>query len=263
MNNHTALRVVPSRMSEADYDAKRTKLMTLYGDNNAAAAAKRDQALSTLFVDSGWTQEELSKEEYKSPQWIAQHLRFGRFLNYSTVVENTDPLPTNLTERRFRSFWAQTERPEGANNTEGEAERFPAVRTLITESAVLRNDKRPRIGAAIVKEFADGEWHHLKTIAAHVAEGDEDHVTSTMLNMLKEGGTNGGRAEKRKYGTSYQYRIFRTDERSIPIAEILTKLGPHLKRLIAQGKTNMATMSPGTVAECAALIERQLKEWSA
>jgi hypothetical protein len=40
-----------------------------------------------LFYRSGWTQEELAKKEGKSPQWVAQRIRFGRFLNFSTAVE--------------------------------------------------------------------------------------------------------------------------------------------------------------------------------
>jgi hypothetical protein len=32
-------------------------------------------------------------------------LRFGRFLAFTTNVVNSESLPNNLTERRFRSFW--------------------------------------------------------------------------------------------------------------------------------------------------------------
>lgn len=31
--------------------------------------------------------------------------RFGRFLNFLTMVRNPESIPNNLTERRFRSFW--------------------------------------------------------------------------------------------------------------------------------------------------------------
>jgi hypothetical protein len=47
------------------------------------------------------------------------------------------------------------------------------------------------------------------------------------------------------------------------LEEIRLKLGPLIKGLVAEGKKNMATMSPGTVAMLAARIERQLDEWSA
>jgi hypothetical protein len=54
--------------------------------------------------NSGWTQEQLAKKEGKTIAWVAYRLRFGRFLNFSTTVENRQTLPSNLTERRFRSY---------------------------------------------------------------------------------------------------------------------------------------------------------------
>ena len=48
----------------------------------------------------------------------------------------------------------------------------------------------------------------------------------------------------------------------ISVDEMNKKLGPIIDDLKAEGKKNMATMSPGTVARLAALLERQLDEWS-
>ena len=77
----------------------RARLRKLYGESSVETAAKRDQALAQLFARSGWTQEELGKKEGKSQDWISLRLRFGRFLNFTTTVVKTDPLPANLTER--------------------------------------------------------------------------------------------------------------------------------------------------------------------
>ena len=66
-----------------------------------------------MFVRSGWTQEALAAKEKKSPQWIAQRIRFGRFLSFSTDVENLKNLPKNLSERRFRSYWERTGKSSG------------------------------------------------------------------------------------------------------------------------------------------------------
>jgi len=41
--------------------------------------------------------------------WIQYRLCFGRFLNFTTTVVKAGTLPKNLTERRFRTFWEQTE----------------------------------------------------------------------------------------------------------------------------------------------------------
>jgi hypothetical protein len=63
---------------------------------------------SSDFHHTGWTQDELAKKEGKSQPWITVRLRFGRFLEFITTVINAQPLPSNLTERRFRSYWERT-----------------------------------------------------------------------------------------------------------------------------------------------------------
>ena len=245
------------RMSTAEYERERAKLRALYGDNSREAAARRDQALAKLFTWCGWTQEELVAKEHKSPQWVSYRLRFGRFLTFSTTAENSPPLPNNLSERRFRDYWERTDKHET-----NERIRFMGVRRLIQAETALRRDQRPRIGPAIVERFGDGEWHALRTIAAAVADGDEDHVAATMANIIGLGSF-GATAERRHYGTSYQFRIFRTaGHKAIGVEELRTKLGPLIKGLIAEGKKNMATMSPGTVARFAGLLERQLDAWT-
>jgi hypothetical protein len=53
---------------------------------------------------------ELAKKEGRTQSWVQYRLRFGRFLNFITMVIKTDSLPKNLTERRFRSLWEQTDK---------------------------------------------------------------------------------------------------------------------------------------------------------
>jgi hypothetical protein len=246
------------RMSEAEYEKERGALRVLHGDNSRQAAARRDQALAKLFARCGWTQDELAKKEGKSQQRIGQSLRFGRFLTFTTAVVNPDSLPNNLTEWRFRSYWDRTDKEET-----NERVRFAAIQRLMAAETAIRRDPRPPIGKVIVERFADdGEWHGLSTIARAIADGDEDHVAMTMQNMMSFG-TFGAKAERRRYGTSFQYQIFRTAGRkTVSVDEIRTKLGPLIKALIAEGKKNMATMSPGTVAMLAVRLERQIDDWT-
>jgi hypothetical protein len=58
------------------------RLRELYGDSNAEALAKRDQALAVLFSRSGWTQEELAKKEGTTQQSVTYRMRFGRFFEF-------------------------------------------------------------------------------------------------------------------------------------------------------------------------------------
>ena len=47
----------------------------------------------------------LAQKEGKSQRWISYRLTFGRFLNFAPMGANSESLPNDLTERRFRSFW--------------------------------------------------------------------------------------------------------------------------------------------------------------
>lgn len=243
------------RMTVADYERERAALRETYGENSTEAAAKRDQALAKLFYRSGWTQEELADKESKSPQWISYRVRFGRFLQFSTTVEKFETLPSNLTERRFRSYWERTEKSEG-----NERARFLSVARLMQEDTVLRQKNRPKIGPMIVEQFGDGKWHSLASIAGAI-EAPEEHIVETLRTMEALRGTYGARCERKKVGTSSSYRIFR-QTRMISSAELKTKLTPLVEGLKAEGRKNMATMSTATVAHLAGSLQLLLDEWT-
>lgn len=248
--------VVPfGRMSVADYERERATLRETYGESSTEAAAKRDQALAKLFYRSQWTQEELAEKEGQSQQRIGQSIRFGRFLNFTTTVVNFETLPSNLTERRFRSYWERTDKSEG-----NERARFTAVLRLMQEETVLVQKRRPKVGRTIVDQFGDGKWHPLTTIAEAV-DTPEEHVVETLRTMEALRGTYGARCERKKVGTSFSYRIFR-QTRTISSEELKTKLTPLIEGLKAEGKKNMATMSPATVAHLAGWLQKLLDEWT-
>jgi len=48
-------------------------------------------------------------------------LRFGHFLNFATTVAKADSLPANLTERRFRALWEQTDENAAKDERSGAA----------------------------------------------------------------------------------------------------------------------------------------------
>lgn len=94
--------------------------------------------MAVLFVRSGWTQEELAQKEGLDRTRITQRLRFGRFLNFIATAINAEKLPINLTERKFRHYWSQTDKAET-----NERIRFRATYNLI-EDIHLRRRNRPR-----------------------------------------------------------------------------------------------------------------------
>ena len=238
------------QMTEDEYDRARAKLRNSYGDNSIDATAKRDQATAILFYRSGWTEERLAKKERKSDSWVLSHVRFGRFLNFLTDVRE---LPKNLTEPRFRSYWLRAD-PQKTS----ERIRFQAVLKFMRSESITA-PRRPSIGGSIKERFADGKWHPLDTIVEGVG-ADEAHVLDTINGMSKNGHF-GCKVERKRVGTHTEFRIFKTDK-TISLDELIEKLAPLIKELKAEGKKNMATMSPATVAHLAGKLSNLLDEWA-
>jgi hypothetical protein len=254
MSNVTLLH---NRMTEAEYEQERQRLRDTYGDSSVEAAAKRDQAMALLFARSNWTQEELAAKEGKSQGYIARRLRFGQFLTFMPTGINAESLPTNLTEGRFRGFWEQTDKADN------DRKRYSDVAAAITAASqclpgMPKGTKS--LGPELLAEFGDGKWHDVQTIIDHFPEDDPKRVTD-LLESIRIRGVFGAKAEVRKFGRSFQHRVYPADKK-ISVSEVKMKLAPLIQGLKEEGKKNMATMSPGTVARLAALIQRQIDEWS-
>jgi predicted ArsR family transcriptional regulator len=119
--------------------------------------------------------------------------------------------------------------------------------------------QRASLGMALKEQFADGKWHRLSHIADNIDHA-EDRVRRTLDGMLKKQ-IYGCKAEKKKVGQHFEYRIFRLGK-TVSSSELIEKLTPILKGLEAEGAKNMATMSPGTVAYLAGQLRRLLEEWT-
>jgi hypothetical protein len=237
----------PARIAEAEYEKRRAAIRELYGDSAKDAAAKRDQALAKLFCSSGWTQEELAKKEGKSPQRIAQCLRFGRFLNFSTDVENAG----KFSEGRFRSYWARTDKTET-----NERIRFGQVSKLI-EQSTLRAPRHPAIRKPIIESFGDGTWHRSQTIATKIGVAS-DQVDAVLVQMAAA--DKNVTVERRRFGTGWENRLFKR-EREVGTAELATKLTPIIEKLEVLSKRAPGTIGNAEAAVLAAELRNFLKQW--
>jgi len=238
-------------MTEEQYDQERAELRRLYGDSSTEAIAKRDQAMALLFARTGWTQERLAQKERMSQKWVDLRLRFGRFLSFSTTVLNSENPTKELTERRFRTFWLLTDQSET-----NERKRFMEVLRLMEKNPTSM--RRPQIGKPIMDKFADGKWHKPEKIARDL-DAAEELVVDT-LESMRRNQNYGAQCERRHVGKGFEYRIFRS-EKMISASELIEKLTPIVRDLKAEGRKNMATMSPATVGYLAGMLEKLLNEW--
>jgi hypothetical protein len=244
----TMLERTSTHMTDADYDRERERLRVLYGNSAAEAAALRDQALALLFHRSGWTQERLAAKEGVTRQSMDYRLRFGRFLEFATTVAKPENLPKGVTERKFRALWEQTEKDGN------ERVRFQAVLKMIRENVTLVVPKRKNVREKVIASFGDGKWHELEAIVTKIDVASEE-IEQAMASMHE------CKWEKKKYGTSWKYRIFPQDK-TVSLIELTEKLAPIVKELKVEGKKSMAAASPACVAILASRLQKLLDEWT-
>jgi transcriptional regulator with XRE-family HTH domain len=239
-------------MTEAEYDRERAKI----APTKAEAGIRWEQAFARLFVASGWTQEQLGKKEQLSRHRISQLLQFGQFLTFfenATRVANPAKLQ-NLNEKRFRSYWARTDKRERNNNI-----RFRDVAAML-ESEVTR--KRPisrEIGRTIVAKCSGRKWQSVGDMAE--AAGVPEHDVNAVLTTMCARPAYGAKAEFKKVGKEKHYRFFKQDK-TVSLDELTEKLAPLIQRLEAEGKKSAVTTIPAEVRMIAALLQRLLDEWA-
>jgi transcriptional regulator with XRE-family HTH domain len=240
-------------MSQADYKQQREAIRLSYGENKTEAGIRFEQALAKLFFSSGWSQEQLAKEEGKTRQHIARLTLFGRFLNFAPDRSNPEKGDfSKLSEWTFRNLWSHTQ--PGGN----ERIRFLEVIRLI-EHAHLSAWPRRKIVADIKKQFADGKWHRIETIA-HRIDAPPDHVEDVLGKCCAPLGYSAIKGERRKSGKHNEYRLFRK-ERVISSEEIATKLSPIIEHLEEQSKRAAGTISGASISMLAGRLNNLLKEW--
>ena len=237
------------KLTREQYAAEKATIEQTYGANAKEAGALRDQALAALYHRSGWTQQELADVEGCSREKVTKRLLFGRFLGFGTDV----PKPKNLSEGRFRGYWERTEK------NGNERIRFQAVLRLIEEETRLGKSTAPKpaIGNAIMAEFADGKWHKLSTILAHV-DAEANDIKSVLYTMQHKGSYS-SHCERKQVGTSHAYRIVRKSGKAVDVDVLTKELAPILEKLKEQGQANVATFSPSAINLCIVHIQKLIE----
>ena len=240
-------------MTDAEYQAKRASLRALYGDTAQDRTARFEQGLARLFVESGWTQDQLALKEGQSRPWVTVRVRFGRFLDFATNVT----IPKNLTEGRFRGYWEQT------NPKAEDEDRFREVQQMIAENASLQGDrsatKNKALAAKILELFGDGQWHWESTIIEQ-SGGSPDAVVSVLFQM-RNSGTYRTFSERKKGGKDgWKHRIVVGVGRKVDVAVVVKELSPFIKELEAEGRKPQLLLSSGVPAMMAVRLKEILEK---
>jgi hypothetical protein len=230
------------RLTPDEFKRRREEIKTTYGENKQQAGARFEQALARLFYESGWTQDQLAAEEGKSQQWVSYRLRFGAFLAFTTSGGNHGIPPANLTERRFRGYWEQTDKAES-----NERIRFREVLRLMEPDERLGKSTAPKtaVGEAIVAKFADSHWHAVATIADGVSATEQD--VSAVLDLMQKKGTYRCHCERRQKGKTTQFRIIKGGGLKVDMDVLLKEVRPILQDLKAEVKKSYAVYSPNAL----------------
>ena len=137
--------------------------------------------------------------------------------------------------------------------------RFRAMAPSTEQQPARKPPMSTTVGRDMIAKLRPGKWYSAKTVAedAGITERDVHSVLHTMCWRPQHG----AKAERKKIGNQIHYRIFKKNK-TISLDELIEKLAPIIKELKAEGKKNMATMSPATVAHLAGKISNLLDEWA-
>ena len=247
MSDDTVVTFKPLRMSETDYLRERERIRETYGENRTEAGNLAEQALAKLFIDSGWSQDELAIREGKTQQWVAYRIRFGRFLVYAAKTTTV----VSLSERAFRHYWDQT---DGSD-----LRRFQQVLAALEGDRTAPVKNRNALMDQIRDLYSNGKWHNTDAIANRIGR-ERDEVERTLAGAASRGHRR-YRIERRRRGRDFQYCIYPM-EKVVSTVELTEKLAPLITQLKAEGRKNMATIAIAKIADIAAEMQMMLDEWT-
>lgn len=277
-------------MSEQHFDAQLRHIEEQTAARQERVDGYRDQELARLFLESGWSQEQLAVHLAKtwgkevSPDWVAKRLRFGRFLSFfnTSGIEEEAPgasfkLPANLTERAFRTFWEATE--AGGNysghkaSTEAaladERRRFGEVVEAL-KGAGLRRRGKP-VKKAIIAVAGRGQWLTAEQLREQVAEKLNDLVTTAdvtdcLQKHIHPTPESPYRLEKTGEGETKKYRVVKVRGQVVgkkQIAEWTHQLVPLLNDLIREAQKDRVEVSLSALCALASKIKKVVENVTA
>lgn len=154
-------------MSDLDFDERLKQIEQTYGAGREGVEARRDQELSRLFNECGWTQDRIARKMGRKQPWVAKRLCFGRFLSFIPSGNKNQIDTQSLTERAFRNHWSKTKGKEQERFGQV-VERLKAVEHATPGYKNLL--KKPGYGDAIREILADDKWHTINGVVGQMQE---------------------------------------------------------------------------------------------
>lgn len=222
-----------------------------------AKDAYRDQETARLFMECGWTQQQIAERMGKKQDWVSRRLLFGRFLDFMASGHNPATGSKQLTERRFREFWKRTKGTKGSKNKE--ADRFAQVAHALEHGIPHGMEalvNKPGIGKAVLDCLADGKWYTVTQITATVEEdlvGITEEQVRDALTVTRKKPPAGHMVETKRISTKCQYRLVAkpsappdTTPAALP-PRFVEQVVPLLDELDEIGAMHVGRISPGMV----------------
>jgi hypothetical protein len=194
-----------SKLTKKDFLKKREEIRTAVKEKQEYVDAFCDQGLAALYATSGWTQAEIAEVERCGQQRISQLLRFGAFIEFFTTTGSKN-LPQNVTERKFRGYWAKTKGPD--------VSRFEQVAGMLAHTSVAREKGDRKAPQKILESCGDWQWRPESEIA--IAAKVPLRTAQHSLKNIQRGVTRTARAriERRKGPKEDEWRIRPVSTRS-------------------------------------------------
>jgi hypothetical protein len=257
-------------MSEHEFDQRLKRIEEQYADHRAGAEAYRDQEVSRLFVECGWTQTKIGERMGRNVAWVSRRLLFGRFLQFCQSGKIANAPLKSIPEGRFRDSWSAA----GKRRKESEEERFARVLTLLRERqpelprGYQNLVKKPGIRPAVVELCKDGQRRSAEQIAEALQEqlpGTDTRQVGAALRELQKKPPPGLAVEARHAGRTHKYRMVprrgaapvpvNPEEAGVTVAEVL----PMLTEVQAELKKSSAALSTSFIMERVARVQQALK----
>jgi hypothetical protein len=238
-------------MTDEQFEARLTHIEDQVAAMQERLDGYRDQQLAKLFIESGWSQEQLAAFLTKkwgksiSREHLSDRLRFGRFLSFfgASCTEDQWKIPPNLTEGTFRRFWESTEasgdfsghRANTKAAIEDERRRFRSVAVEL-EKAGIGLHKQP-LRDNLIKAMAGKPPATAEEILARMArlckrKPTLEHIVRSLRGFKPKPGSP-YRMEKWRSakGDATRYRLIKCKGKVLPPATV-ARLAPELLPLI-------------------------------